>query len=60
MPVVEISCSFGYEEIEEWENRKEMSETDIEISGDTDRRVEENEEHGKILGGALLERMSEN
>lgn len=56
VPMVEIGRGFGGEKVEERENRKEVAETDIEIAGDADEGIKENEEYREILGGAVLER----
>ena len=59
VPMIEIGRGFGGEKVEERENRKEVAETDIEIAGDADEGVEENEEYREILGGTVLERSRE-
>lgn len=56
VPMVEIGRGFGGEKVEERENRKEVAETDIEIAGDADEGIKENEEYREILSGAVLER----
>lgn len=55
VPVIEIGCGFGSEEIQERENRKEVTKTDIQVSGDADEGIEENKEYRKVLGGSILE-----
>lgn len=59
VPMIEIGRGFGGEKVEERENRKEVAEADIEIAGDADEGVEENEEYREILGGTVLERSRE-
>ncbi len=55
----EVGERLGDEEIEEWQYREEMTEADIEIAGDADVGVEEDEEKREILGDTRLERLGE-
>lgn len=59
VPMIKIGRGFGGEKVEERENRKEVAEADIEIAGDADEGVEEDEEYREILGGTVLERSRE-
>ena len=55
MTFVKVSQSFSDEHVEKWQNGKEVSEANVEVAGDADIAVEEDEKGAEILSDTTLE-----
>ncbi len=57
--VEDIKECFGDEHIENRQHRKEVTETDVHVPGDTDIAIKENKENTEVLCNAVLERIGQ-
>lgn len=56
---VKVSQGFSDEHVEKRQNGKEVTEANIEVAGDADVAVKEDEEGTEVLGDAILQGVTE-
>lgn len=59
MALVEVGQGLADEEVEEWKDREEVTESDVQVAGDADVAVKQDEKNREILSDVFSEGVSQ-